>query len=116
MSAVVDASTTLHATNSVSGLSAGWHHFALTWDGSSLNLWVDGVAVKTTSGSGDLDYADSMTSYDDSLSSTYIGARGDYNGPLTGDPDNIFTGRLACFCLYDYALSAGEIAAIIAAK
>lgn len=41
---------------SVAALSAGWHHLALTYDGTTYALWVDAAQVASSTTSGDLRY------------------------------------------------------------
>lgn len=72
--------------------SGAWHHVAMTWDGSTLAAYVDGVQVRTRSGTP--------------------GTRGTWTdlnvGPCLGDlQDAVF---------YNAALSAAEIAALYSAR
>lgn len=72
--------------------SGVWHHVAMTWDGSTLAAYVDGVQVRTKSGTP--------------------GTRGTWTdlnvGPCLGDlQDAVF---------YNAALSAAEIAALYSAR
>ncbi|MBI9038794.1 MAG: T9SS type A sorting domain-containing protein [Bacteroidales bacterium] len=43
-------------TVSTSSLSTGWHHIAATYDGSDMNLWVDGETNTNIEQIGDVDY------------------------------------------------------------
>jgi Concanavalin A-like lectin/glucanases superfamily len=80
--------------------SGAWHHYALTWDGSTAILYVDGVNVASTSRSGPLASQESQD--------VYIGR----------DPnivDRCLAATIDEVAIYNTALSAARIAAHFAA-
>jgi Concanavalin A-like lectin/glucanases superfamily/Bacterial TSP3 repeat len=72
----------------------GWHHAALTYDGTTLNLYLDGTLVNSQT--------KTLEASDGGL---LIGINKDLNG-------NFFSGRLDEVLIYNRALSAAEIAAL----
>ncbi|MCA9402288.1 MAG: DUF2341 domain-containing protein [Candidatus Omnitrophica bacterium] len=82
-------------TFSTTDLTDDWHHLALTWDGSTLRMYIDGAVSGTTfSGSGALN--------DTSQNNFYIG--NDEGGSGT-----FFNGLLDDVRVYNRALTAVEI-------
>lgn len=75
-----------------------WTHVAGTYDGLTLRIYVNGLEVASTPASGQM-----VASTNDLL----IGGK-------VAIPDRMFTGMIDEACLYDRALSAGEILAIYA--
>lgn len=69
-----------------------WHHICGTYDGTNLNLYIDGVLVKT-----------GTTSYVPALSSVYIYIGGNAAG------EKFIAGYLNDARIYDHALSAKEV-------
>jgi hypothetical protein len=81
--------------------SGGWHHYAGTLDGTTLNLYIDGLLVgSATAVRGNRPTADPL----------YIG------GKLPNDPipTNYFYGGLDEVVIYDRALSPAEVAMLAA--
>jgi hypothetical protein len=79
--------------------TATWYHFALTWDGSTKALWLDG----TSAGSGGF----SGIVFD--TNSLMFGA-----DTLDGASSATFTGKLDDVRIYNRALSSSEIAVLAA--
>jgi hypothetical protein len=75
-------------------LSAGWHHLAGTWNGTSAITYVDGASSSSTSSSGSLS---GMTS----TLNTYV-------GNLSGQ-SKYFVGSIALVRIYSSALSSSAI-------
>jgi Concanavalin A-like lectin/glucanases superfamily len=78
----------------------GWHHFAATFDDAAdaLKLYVDGDLVATQATASSISYAGGG-------SNTVIGRHG-----LTGETDFDFTGTIDDVRVYNYALTAAEVA------
>jgi hypothetical protein len=92
------------ASNSVTGPglpASGWTYLAATWDGATITLYVNGVPVGTASLSGTI--APSASG-----NGVGIGYAAAYSGDHT-------VGLLAQGAVYDYALTAGQVAAHYAA-
>jgi hypothetical protein len=77
-----------------------WWHVAVTWDGSTKRLYLDGALVKSGGGTTLMDSGP-----------IYVGSDWD-----NGAPAHLFHGALRDFRLYDRALSATEIAQLSAGK
>jgi hypothetical protein len=62
-------------TISTTGLEAGWHHIAATYDGSEMNLWLDGIVNSNTLLFGNVDYGsqDTRIGIDSENDEDYIG-------------------------------------------
>ncbi len=95
-------------THSVAGLSPGWHHFALTYDGASYALWVDASKVASAPITGDIRYYP--------LAPDYIRYNAISVGAHNVDPTSLgvaatasFTGALSNLRLFDRALSQAEL-------
>jgi len=73
-----------------------WHHVAVTWDGSTVTLYVDGNSVGTTPLSG---------TYQDPGKNTYVGK---FNWPVNYNPH----GKIDDVRIYDHALTPDEIDAL----
>ena len=109
----VDGSTGdpgFYTTNGSPGTTATWRHVALTYNSTDgLKLYVDGVSVAATSGSGTA--AGTMTSF--SSRKLIIGGNannaGDYG---TDNAQDVLDGRIEDARVYDTALTAAEIAFI----
>lgn len=97
----------------VSSLAPAWHHFALSYDGATYALWVDGVEVGQAPATGALSYSDS----------TVIPDFGRFNGiAVSGAPSgggtvaigmvSGFTGAMADLRIYNAALGAEAIEAL----
>jgi len=105
---------------SVLGLTSGWHHFAMTYDGARDALSIDGAEVASGTASGDLAYSKWLGP------GVGAGAGSDYPfnaiavGVATVDtalsgatPTALFTGSLADIRLFDRTLSQSEIQSIM---
>lgn len=101
-----DATTTTATLGfAAAGLAAGWHRLALTYDGATVALWLDGAAVASTTTSGPLRYGGSASGG----TGVAIAARPSSNpesAVLGGSP---FPGALANLRLYDRALPAADL-------
>lgn len=75
-----------------------WHHVAATYDGSVMKLFYDAVLVRQQNATGEIDVTSDLLC---------IGAK--YPGAPWGD---VFDGLMDEVRIYDYALSAEEIAAL----
>lgn len=96
----------------VTTLAAGWHHLALTYDGATQALWVDGQQVASASVSGDLRYY-TATPGDLAVYAGVAVGGAELDGiPSIQQSGQRFSGRLADLRLYDRALSASELAAL----
>ncbi|GEM_PF-809636 len=73
--------------------ASAWHHVAMTYDGSALNLYVDGLLSKTTTASGSI--------ADSSIALTL--------GAFNGGSSKTFNGSLDETALYSRALSATDV-------
>ncbi len=73
-----------------------WHHVAVTWDGTTVTLYVDGNSVGTTPLSG---------TYNDPGKNTYVGK---FNWPVNYNPN----GMIDDVRIYDHALTPDEIDAL----
>ena len=80
-----------------------WHHYAFTYDGSNLKLYVDGVLRKTTAHSGTLSSSTNIVT---------IGTKWSNNIYPTGIASIHFNGKLDDARFYDRALSEEEIGAL----
>ncbi len=80
-------------------VTATWYHFALTWDGSTKALWIDG----TSSGSS------GFSGIEFDTNSLMFGA-----DTLDTAPSATFTGKLDDVRIYNRALSSTEIALLAA--
>ena len=92
-----------------SAVSAGWHHWAMSWDGRYLKLYLDGVSASS------LGY--STGTYDTGSSGKSISISGAYlfifvEAYGTSPIDNIFPGSIGQCLLYNRALSNTEIQTI----
>lgn len=88
----------------VSGFEAGsWHHFATTYDGRYLKLYVDGALVGTTDAGGDYDI---YYKYNNAL---IIGAESDQSGVESGKD---WRGKIALTRVYNGAWDADGVAAL----
>jgi hypothetical protein len=76
-----------------------WYHFALTWDGSTKALWIDGTSAGSSSFSG--------IEFD--TNALMFGA-----DTLDTAPSAMFTGKLDDVRIYNRALSSTEIATLAA--
>ena len=120
----VDQNANLNAiaflSYSVLGLTSGWHHFAMTYDGAGYALWVDGAEIASGTASGDLEYSKWLGP------GVGAGAGADYpfnaiaigvdtvDTALSGaTPSAPFTGSLADVRLFDRALGQLEIQSIM---
>jgi len=74
-----------------------WHHVALTWDGTTKTIWLDGDSVAN----------EAATAVDFDSSSIYIG--GDVD---SGAPTALFPGDLDDLRIYDVALGPSEVLAL----
>ncbi len=93
---------------SVNALSPGWHHIAMTYDGSTYTLWVDYNQVAAGTTDGDLQYY----LWDEESFNRYNGVAisgPPYFGDLSVRESNPFTGALANLRIYDQALSGAEM-------
>jgi hypothetical protein len=88
----------LHSINYAGALDGTWHHLAMTYDGATMAVYLDGVSQGTTPASGNIEYNGN------GFSSFAIGG---------GNP---WAGRLADLRLYGRGLSAGEIIQLYAAS
>lgn len=88
----------------LANLSAGWHHFAFTFDGRYTILYVDGIAVDTDDAG-----AVYPIQYGYPGNSTIIGDEAGSGNTPEGDP---FTGKIDEVRFYDVALTAQEILAL----
>jgi len=79
-------------------LDGSWHHFAGTYSGKELAVYLDGKLMKTTSHSGKIKMS-STKGYDDF-------AIGRFNDDYEGD---YFTGKIDEFRLYNYARTSDQI-------
>jgi len=75
-----------------------WHHVAATYDGSVMKLFYDALLVRQQNATGDIDITPDLLC---------IGAK--YPGASWGD---VFEGLMDEVRIYDYALSAEEIAVL----
>jgi hypothetical protein len=86
---------------------AAWHHYAATWDGATLLLYVDGTQIGTWPVTGQF----YQTSSGEGI--------GCYHVPQDGTPSTnisgFFTGVIDEVAIYNRALTAAEIAAYYAA-
>jgi len=73
-----------------------WHHVAVTWDGTTVTLYVDGNSVGITPLSG---------TYNDPGKNTYVGK---FNWPVNYNPH----GKIDDVRIYDHALTPNEIDAL----
>jgi len=74
-----------------------WHHVVGVKDGSTILLYLDGALVTSTTGStGDIDSTDPLI----------IGAGWNAGTSSVG---NFFDGKLSEVCIFDYALTAGNV-------
>jgi len=88
----------------LANLSAGWHHFAFTFDGRYTILYVDGIAVDTDDAG-----AVYPIQYGYPGNSTLIGDEAGTGSTPEGDR---FTGKIDEVRFYDVALTAPEILAL----
>ncbi len=88
----------------LANLSAGWHHFAFTFDGRYTILYVDGIAVDTDDAG-----AVYPIQYGYPGNSTIIGDEAGSGNIPEGDQ---FTGKIDEVRFYDVALTAQEILAL----
>lgn len=77
-----------------------WHHIAITWDGSTKQVWFDGTSVATDTGL--------QITWD--IRDVTIGA--DIDDLTTDDSVNDLPGALDDLRIYDHALTAPEIFAL----
>lgn len=88
----------------VSGFAAGsWHHFATTYDGRYLKLYVDGVLKDTVDAGGDYDI------YYKYKNAVLIGAEADESGIDRGKE---WAGKVALTRIYDGAWNAEGVVAL----
>jgi hypothetical protein len=90
------ASSTWHAIAGPTPSLNTWHHTAVTWDGTTLRLYLDGIQVATGVPS-----SPPVSSMD----GVYLGQSWD----IAGSP--YLPGRMACAAIYGTALSAARILA-----
>ena len=110
---------TLYTTNStdagafirypVNGLSAGWHQFAVTYDGTTYTLWVDAQPVGSDRNQGEVRYyglsPDEIARYN----AVAIGAHIVDTALSGASPGPWFTGALSNIQIFDRALSQTEL-------
>jgi hypothetical protein len=94
-----------YAPLAATSLAPGWHHLAMTYDGTTVGLWVDGLPAAASTAGGDVDYGID----DNRFSPLTLGSWSRYPGPTLDLP---FQGRMADFKLYDSLLSPAAIAAL----
>ena len=92
----------------VTGLAAGWHHFAVTYDGTAVSLWHQGAVVASAAASGLLDHGPGAGMEYTSLT---LASSGAFPGP--GSAVSGFSGALADFRLYHHVLTAAEIGQLV---
>lgn len=96
-------------SHSVAGLSPGWHHFALTYDGTTFTLWVDATAVASAPATGDIKYYVS-TPDDSRYDAIAIGTHTVDTATTWVNPAlAVFNGALSGVALFDQALGATEL-------
>ncbi len=93
-----------------SGLSSGWHHLALTYDGSEYALWVDGVREAQGVASGELRYADSSVPDFGRFKGIAISGAASGGGTVAVGMVSGSLGVLADLRIYEKSLSAQDIA------
>lgn len=91
---VLGGSGSVHVTGSATVSPGRWHHVAAVYDGSTLTLYVDGLADGSVA---------APISPVDGTASLKLGARGD-------DAQNQLAGQLDEPALYDRALTAQDLA------
>lgn len=93
-------------------LASGWHHIAMTYDGATYALWVDGTDVASATTSGALLYQRLHTDGTPTEQGIFAGIS------IGGEPHSsdwtvmgvsTFNGALANFRIYETALTAAEI-------
>lgn len=100
-----------------------WHHIALSLNGTdevvngqdahSLNAWLDGQLIETSSESGVINGISGSGSFnDDSLGASRFGMAYEGDGLVILDRQNGMTGTLDEFRLYDRPLSASDAAGL----
>lgn len=98
-------------THSVANLASGWHPLALTYDGATFALWVDGQQAAAAQTSGAVRYYE--TSPDEDLRFNGIALGITFTDIFEGvaDPEDgsAFTGSMARVRLFDRALTADEL-------
>jgi Concanavalin A-like lectin/glucanases superfamily len=100
------SSASVSASGGASVADGSWHYVAVTFDYGALTLCVDGNAVATTS-------TGSATTYYCCDDQDVIGA--DTPGNYTASGINTFPGQLSEVALYNYGLTASQVAAHYAA-
>ncbi len=90
----------------VSSLSPGWHHIALTYDGSMYRLWVDKSEVAGSAASGALRYSDSSAIPDfGKFGGIAVAGAPNADGTVAVGMVSAFRGALADLRLYQVALN-----------
>jgi len=79
-----------------------WYQVACTWNGSVINLYINGISVGTSTYSGSLSYSNNFP--------WWIGADG------TSTPGDNFNGSIDDVRIYNRALSPAEIMALYSAE
>ena len=77
-----------------------WHHVAVTYDGTAIEVFVNGVSDGTANAAN--------------LSLPTVGSIGGHDDGAGGDEDNLL-GAIDELTIYDRALSADELASIVTA-
>ena len=100
--------TSSFLTYDVTALTPGWHHLALTYDGATHALWVDGQMVDSGKTSGDLGYENNGK-----WNAIAIGAAATVGSPFVEPSENSgqpkFTGALSDLRIFDRALTEVEL-------
>jgi hypothetical protein len=96
----------------VTGLSPGWHQFALTYDGATFTLWVDAQPVASDANAGEVRYyalsPDEVARYD----AVAVGAYTVDTALTNASPGPLFTGALAGVAIFDQALGQTDLQAL----
>lgn len=87
-------------TSSIAVFDNTWHYIAITFDGSSLTLYIDGIEDTTPTKTQD----GAITSIHDSTADMLIGAESD-----SGGVKEFFTGQIGDVFIYNRALVQSEI-------
>ena len=90
-----DASSYQEGVGSTSMSLNTWHHIALTWDGTTMKLYLDGAQ----------DYSGSQTITPTPASSTFLVGK-------AGDWYRIFNGKIDEVRVYNRALPVGEVSTL----
>ena len=101
-------------SHDVAGLSGGWHELALTYDGATFALWVDGQQATVAETSGAVRYYDVNPDEDLRFNGIALGVTFTDVFEGVNDPEDAsgFTGSMARLRLYERALTTVELQAL----